>query len=266
MAKERTKRTDKRQRRKNPDRERPNRRAADYIIRHAKRTDDVKTEPIHKTLISETVEQAIADMVQTGSNVIEEQIRAGQAAAERLRLGIANSRQLNSDINVLMENLLATTRDVGNTWLEVISIVVRAIGAQPPSGGGGPSHTPHGSGPVTQKGKSGNAVTVSTFTPGDDDIVGVPPQIVVKGAKVTSVSLNLHPATAAFAPLALELFAKDRSYSLSSVKFSQSSDNPPRSVLTVTVPDNQPAGIYAGAVVDSTTNQAGGTLSVTVGS
>ena len=76
MAKERTKRTDKRQRRKNPDRERPNRRATDYIIRHAKRTDDVKTEPVHKTLISETVEQAIADMVQTGSNVIEEQIRA----------------------------------------------------------------------------------------------------------------------------------------------------------------------------------------------
>lgn len=267
MARKQTNQTDKRQRRKNPDRERPNRRATDYIIRHAKKTDDVKTEPIHKTLISETVEQAIADMVQTGSNVIEEQIRAGQAAAERLRLGIANSRQLNSDINVLMENLLATTRDVGNTWLELVSIVVRAIGAQPPSGGGGgPKHTPHGSGPVTQKGKSGNAVTVSTFTPGDDDIVGVPPQIVVNGAKVTSVSLNLHPATAGFAPLALELFAQDRRSSLSSVKFSQSSDNPPRSILTITVPANQPAGIYAGAVVDSTTNQAGGTLSVTVGS
>jgi hypothetical protein len=265
MAKERTNRTDKRQRRKNPDRERPNRRVTDHIIRHARKTDDVKTEPIHKTQISETVEQAIADMVQTGSNVIEEQIRTGQAAAERLRLGIANSRQLNSDINVLMENLLATTRDVGNTWLELIAIAVRAIGAQPPSGGGGPSHSPRGSGTVTKKGTSGNAVTISTFTPGDVDIVGVPPQIVVDGAKVTSVSLNLHPATAAFAPLALELFAKDRRYSLSSVKFSQRPDNPPRSILTVSVPNNQPAGIYAGIVVDSTTNEAGGTLSVTVG-
>jgi hypothetical protein len=266
MAKERTNRTDKRQQRKNPDRGGPNRRATDYIIRHAKKKGHVKTERIPKTLISESVEQAIANMVQTGSNVIEEQIRAGQAAAERLRQGIANSRQLNSDINLLIENLLATTKDVGTTWLELISIIVRAIGAQPPHGGGGTPHTPpHGSGTVTKKGTSGKAVTVSTFTPGDADIVGVPPQIVVKGARATSVSLNLHPSTAEFAPLALELFAKDRRYSLSSVKFSQSSDDPPRSVLTVTVPDNQPTGIYTGAVVDSTTNEAGGTLSVTVG-
>lgn len=264
MAKERTNRSDKRLQRKNPDRERPNRRATDYIIRHAKKKSHIKTERISNTLISESVEQAIANMVQTGSNVIEEQIRAGQAAAERLRLGIANSRQLNSDVNLLVENLLATTKDVGTTWLELISIIVRAIGAQSPNGGSSPDIPAHGSGTITKKGTSGNAVTVSTFTPGDADIVGVPPRIVVKGARATRVSLNLHPSKAEFAPLALELFAKDRRHSLSSVKFSRSSDDPPHSVLTVTVPNNQPAGIYAGAVVDSTTNEAGGTLSVTV--
>jgi hypothetical protein len=263
MAKERTNRSQKRQQRKNPDRGGPNRGATDYIIRHAKKKGHAKAGPIPRTLISESVEHAISNMVQTGSNVIEEQIRAGQAAAERLRLGISNSRQLNSDVNLLMENLLATTKDVGTTWLELISVIVRAIGAQPPHGGGGTP--PDGSGTVTKKATSGNTTTVSTFTPGDVDIVGVPPKIVVKGARATSVSLNLHPSKAGFAPLAQELFAKDRRYSLSSVKFSQSSDRPPRSVLTVTVPDSQPAGIYTGAVVDSTTNTPGGTLSVTVG-
>lgn len=264
MAKGRIDRTNKRQQRKDPERGGPNRRAADYIIRHAKKKDHVKTGSAPRELISESVQQAIVNMVQTGSDVIEEQIRAGQAAAERLRSGISNSRQLNSDINALMENLLATTKDVGATWLELISIIVRAIGAQPPSGGGGPSHTPHGSGPVTQKGTSGGAATVSTFTPGDADIVGVPPQIVVRGKRTKSVSLNLHPSRPGFAPLALQLFAKDRRHSLSSVKFTKSSGDPPRSVLTVTVPDNQPDGTYTGAVVDSTTNEAGGTLSVTV--
>jgi hypothetical protein len=266
MAKAGTNRTDKRQQRKDPAREGPNRRATDHIIRHAKKKDDVKTGRVPRTMISESVEQAIASMVQTGSDVIEEQIRAGQAAAERLRLGIANSPQLNSDISTLMDNLLATTKDVGATWLEVVSIVVRAIGAQPPHGGGnGTPHPPHGSGPVTQRGTSGSAETMSTITPGDDDIVGVPPQIVVKGARVTSVSLNLHPIKPGFAPLALDLFAKGRRYSLSSVKFTKSpNSNPPFSILTVTVPDDQAPGTYTGVVVDSTTNEAGGTLSVTV--
>jgi hypothetical protein len=268
MAKE-PKRTGKRQQRKDPDRGGPNRRATDHIIRHAKKKDHVKTGRAPKTLISESVQQAITNMVQTSSSVIEENIRAGQAAAERLRLGIANSRQLNSDINTLMENLLATTRDIGATWLELISIIVRAVGAQPPPGGGGPNgggtpHAPpHGSGTVTRKGTSGSAATVSTITPGDAAMTGVPPQIVVRGARVTSVLLDLHPRTPSFAPLVRQLVAKDPQYSLNSARFTRSAD-PPRLVLTVTVPNNQPAGTYTGAVVDSGTNEAGGTLSVTV--
>src|SRR5437868_1241211 len=110
MAKQHNNQTNKRKQRKDPDRTGPNRRATDHIIRHAKKRDHVKTGAAPKGQISEGVQQAIANMVQTSSNVIEEQIRAGQAAAERLRLGIANSRQLNADVNMLVENLLATTK------------------------------------------------------------------------------------------------------------------------------------------------------------
>ena len=79
-----------------------------------------------KNPLSETLQNAISDMVELSSTVIEDQIRAGQTAAERLRDGIASSERLNSDVNVLVDGLVATTKDVGATWLEVLSIVMRS--------------------------------------------------------------------------------------------------------------------------------------------
>jgi hypothetical protein len=147
-----------------------------------------------------------------------------------------------------------------------MSIIVQSLGAKPPQRGGGstPHTPPSGSGTVTQEGKSGGAATISTFTPGLADIVGEPPEIVVQGKRVTSVSLNLHPSTPGFSPLAQPLSTKDQQYFLNSVEFTRSSSKPPRFVLTVTVPVSQPAGTYTGAVVDSSNGKGGGTLSVTI--
>jgi hypothetical protein len=201
-------------------------------------------------------------VVQLSSSVIEEQIVAGRQAAERLRDGLANSPRLNSDITTLVENLIATTRDVGATWLELISIILRSIGTQP-GGGGGVPHTPHGSGKVTRTGTSGGAITVSSITPGDASAVGVPPQIVVTGGRVKNVTLDLHPSTARFVPIVGQLTAGNPKYVLTGAKFSVR-PNPPGLVLTVSVPKDQAAGIYSGVVVDSSTGEPGGTLSVTV--
>lgn len=98
--------TKKRSRRKNPGRGGPHRGASEHIDRNAD----------GPALVSKTVQQAITNMVQLSSTVIEEQIRAGQAAAARMRDGIANSRQLNTDVNLVIDNLVATTKDVGATW------------------------------------------------------------------------------------------------------------------------------------------------------
>ena len=95
--------------------------------------------------VSKTVQQAITNMVQMSSTVIEEQIRAGQAAAARMRDGIANSRQLNTDVNLVIDNLVATTKDVGATWLDLLSIMARSISTQSPGPGapGGPAAYRH---------------------------------------------------------------------------------------------------------------------------
>ncbi len=225
--------------------------------------------------VSKTVEQAISGMVQQSSAFIEEQICAGQLAAERLRDGITNSKQLNADINTLVENLVATTKDVGATWLDLISIIIRAIGTQQPNGGGSSGgntpHTPPGPGPtVTRSGMSGGTTTTSSITPADGTVSGVAPRIVVNGANVKSVVLDLRPPSLQFVPFVQQLTAGDRNRSLGAksarslnAKFSMSSDSSGL-VLTVNIPSDQPPGVYTGAVVDSRTNAAGGTLSVTV--
>jgi hypothetical protein len=267
MAKKASGRTGQRQRRDDPDRETPDRRASEHIRRNAGSQKGGRySNHDSKPRISNSVEEAISGMVQQSSAFIEEQIRAGQQAAERLRDGLANSKQLNADINTLVENLVATTKDVGATWLDLISIIIRAIGTQQPHGGGGGGGTPHTPpGPgimVTRSGTSGGATTLSSITPADNTIVGVPPRIVVKGAHVTSVVLDLRPPSLRFVPVVPQLMAADLRRSFSA-QFALSSDSSSL-VLTVTVPDGQPRGIYTGAIVDSRTNEAGGTLSVTV--
>jgi hypothetical protein len=260
-AKKAAKSKSKRLRRGEPARGAANRSAGDHILRNSGSNGGGKPRP-PKSQISQSVEQAISDVVQLGSSVIEEQIVAGRQAAERLRDGLANSPRLNSDITGLVENLIATTRDVGATWLELVSIILRSIGTQP-GGGGGVPHTPHGSGKVTKTGTSGGANTVSSITPADPSAVGVPPQIVVTGGRVKNVTLDLHPRTARFVPLVGPLTAGNPKYVLTGAKFSVKS-NPPGLVLTVSAPKDQAAGIYSGVVVDSSTGEPGGTLSVTV--
>jgi hypothetical protein len=170
---------------------------------------------------------------------------------ERLRDGIANSKQLNTDVNMLVENLVATTKDVGATWLHLLSIVVRSMGSQPP--GDGP---PHGyarspgagtaqatAGTVTQTGTSGSAATISSITPTDPAKPAVPPVIVVKGVRVRSVALDLRPSSLRFVPVVRTLLASDPNRGLTTVKFELSADQT-HLILTVNVPRDQPSGIY----------------------
>ncbi len=266
MAKKSTKRTGERMRRDDPKRSGPNRSATDHIMLAAKKRGSAKRGP--RLGLSASVQQAIETMVQTSSNVIEEQIRAGQAAAERLRFGLTNSPQLNTDINMMIENLVATTRHLGSTWLELISVIIRALGAQQSTQGGGPfggstSFFRPGLGTVTQTGKCNNATTSSSITPAEPAIAASPPEIVVSSKRVTNVVLDLRPRSPGFSPFVQELVAAKSKRSLTSAKFTPS-PNSPRLVLTIDVPARQPAGTYTGPVVDSSTKQAGGTLSVTI--
>ena len=85
-----------------------------------------------------------------------------------MRHGMTNTGQLNANINTLAESLVAVTRDIGVTWLELISMIVRSIDAQAPlsggPGGGGISHPPaRRAGTVTRTAKSGRRQDAQQF-------------------------------------------------------------------------------------------------------
>jgi hypothetical protein len=245
-----------RARRKNPGRKNPYRGASEHINRNGD----------GPALVSQTVQKAITNMVQMSSTVIEEQIRAGQAAAARMRDGIANSRQLNTDLNLVIENLVATTKDVGATWLDLLSIVTRSISSQSAgtSAAGGFGAGISQPRTITKAGTSGGAATISNITPADAATPAVPPEIVVTGRGAKKVVLDLRPHAPRFVPIVRELLASGQAHRLSGVKFRL---NPQKKlVLTVNISRGQAAGTYTGVIVDHSTNHPGGTVSVTIGS
>jgi hypothetical protein len=269
MAKKTTSRQQqtKRMRRGDPERGTADRRATHHIMLMAKKPNGKKTSPGPDPGVSGSVQDAISSMVRKSSAFIEEQILAGQNAAARMRHGMTQTGQLNANINMLAESLVAVTRDIGVTWIELLSMIVRSLDAQAPlpggpGGGGIPHPPPRRGGTVTHTSKSGGAATLSSITAADAEIPVVPPHIVVKGKKAKSVALDLRPSSTRFVPHIRHLVATDPKHSLTA-KFTRSSD-PLRLVLVVEVPDSQHPGTYTGAVVDSSTNEPGGTVSVTV--
>ncbi|EHR00244.1 hypothetical protein [Bradyrhizobium sp. WSM471] len=268
MATKSKSRKPERLRRSDPERGTPNRSPTDHIRNHSGSGNgnggNKQSGP--KSQVSETLQKAIADIVELSSTVIEDQIRAGQTAAERLRDGISGSERLNKDVTALVDGLVTTTKDVGATWLELLSIVLRSIGKEPspPPGGGRPP--PGSSNPSRTKtvtGTSGGAATTSSITPNDPTIEPVPLDIVVTGTGVKSVTLDLRPPSLRFVPFLHELQGRDPKYSLATVEFTRNDKG--KLVLSVRGQAGQHQAVYAGVVVDSYTNEPGGTVSVTIG-
>lgn len=223
--------------------------------------------------IAATVKQTIAGVVELGYDVIDKQIRDGRDAAERLRAGLATSTQLNANINNLVEGLVATTRDVGATWLDLISIVLRSVGPQTPcpapnrdfsvAGQASAIHTRTAT--ITKTGSSGSARTISRITPADVTSPSVPPEIEVRGVGVREVTLDLRPPSADFAPFVEPLRAHGaRAAELTGVRFELSADRT-HAVLLVEIPPNQPAATYTGVILDSSSHKGGGWVHVVVG-
>jgi hypothetical protein len=263
----------KRLHRSDPPRAAPNRSGKDHVRRNATPSDDDsppgRTEE-RSEWIAGAVQKSVAGVVNLGYEVIERQIQEGRLAAERLRAGLATSTQLNADVNNLVEGLVATTKDVGATWLDLLSIILRSVGQQAPCAGPPPPSgqtdtTRSTAATTTRTGTSGAAATVSSITPVDPASPRVPPAIEVTGIRVRRVTLDLRPTSMRFVPLVRPLAANDPQLApLTGVRFELSADQT-HSVLRVNVPRDQAAAAYTGAIVDSSTNEPGGSVIVVVG-
>jgi len=264
MAKGNDTRKEKRYGRKEPERKGPKRNPGDYVRRNASsRNDDERKFAEPQSLVGASVQNVINDMVQLSSTVIEDQIRAGQAAASRMRDNFSSSDKLSGEMSSVVNSLAAATKDIGNAWVELLTIVITAIGTKPPPGGhpspGGPTSPPT----RTWTSSSGGAQTICHLTPADPESDAEAPEIAVTGSGAKDVTLELKPPTTRFVPVVHPLLTSDLKNKMDGAKFGLNKQR--KLVLTVNVPRGQPPGTYTGAVVDSTTGKSGGTVSVTVG-
>lgn len=192
----------------------------------------------------------IARSVDLGYRVVDEYVRQGQKAAERLSGRGAAPETIATDMQDAALRMTQYASDFVGLWFEVLGLTTpgaegRAWSA--PSAAG--SAAPEPSRPASTA-PAGDATRVHI------DVASVHP---------VEVALDLRPA-AAHCPLAAQPLRAvgPELPPLTEVSFTRvSADEPVR--LRLRVPAEQPPGVYNGLVTDERTNRPVGTVSVRVG-
>jgi hypothetical protein len=180
-----------------------------------------------------TANAIIGDAVSRGYKVIEDQIQQGRDAAERFRAGTYSSGDAEADIKKLVNRVMDLAKDLGTAGFELAAAAIRDPRAPPrdPHSPPSPSQSPD--------------VAIETHS-----------------ARPVQVTCKLSPPSARFVPSVPALYSNNpEAPPLKGIRFDVRDNRP---VLLVNIPDDQPLGTYAGAIVDMSTNEAGGFVSVSI--
>jgi hypothetical protein len=176
------------------------------------------------------VQEVIHGAVKLGYSVVDEHLEHGRQAAQRIRSGSYTSADIETDVGLLVERLARTAKEMTAAWLEIMSVATKTTVAAAPAG-------PSARAPISVR---------------------------VQSARPAQVTLDLHPLSPQFVPAVHALYPKPPGQGvLTDVKFALHPERA-HATLTVTIPDDLPAGIYAGVITDSATHQPGGTVCVHV--
>jgi len=200
----------------------------------------------------DAADSAVAHGVRLGYKVVEEQILHGRVLAQRLgkatsKLGAAGT----GEVTVLIERFLHLYKDMGSLCVDAMESLARssairsglaraAQAAQSP-----PAARDQASGASTPESSVGSGFAIEVASP-----------------RRTQVTLDLRLRPGRFVPKVHALHPSDPSIpSLTGVSFDIDPARP-EPMLRIEVPDQQPAAMYTGVVVDSASNEPRGTLSV----
>jgi hypothetical protein len=187
---------------------------------------------------------AVAQGVELGYRVVEEQIRHGQRVAEQINKQSYDPGAIGNDIREVAERMLRYYADLSALWFELLGSLIGNTGL--PRGSLGPGRpTPE---PFPMGGSASGPPAVS---------------IEVVSSRPTRTTLDLRPPVDGSRLSAQDLRASGSGKPpLTDVAFEPVSDG--GLVLRIRVPETQPPGIYTGAVIDRDTGQPRGTLSVSL--
>ena len=189
--------------------------------------------------------------VEVGYRVVEEHIRQGQAAAQQFNSraashepGRKDAQAAPEDVQQLLQRMFQSFSDLVPLWLELINTVASSRFSPSPLNQSQPGHPQAGATP----GDAASAVSVEVVCTRPTR-VALQLQAPCDGRHLATHGLrSIDPAKPAIAEVA---FVSD----------------PARNgaCLRINVPEDQPAGIYTGVVIDTNSGEPRGTLSVRVG-
>jgi hypothetical protein len=185
-----------------------------------------------------TVEEVVSEAVRKGYEVVEENLRQGRQAAQRLRLGTYKSSEIRGELGSFGNRLLQLGMELGATWVQLVAAIVRDPQLRFAFEEAG-QETP------------GTAATVQPVSP--------PIAYRVRCSREVEHSLALHPLHRPMVPTVAGLYSLDADVSIppGRVTFRREGDS---LVVHINVPDDLPAGTYNGAVIDRDTQEPIGTL------
>lgn len=213
------------------------------------RTETTNGAPAAKPLASEkprptaTAASSLAEGVELAYSVIEKYIAEGRRTAEGLSTQPYATRAANGNLQDILERMLRFQAEILPLWVEMLTALAKV---EPLRNGytTSPSARPH------RNGKNPAATVVPI------EVVSIRPVQVL-------MELVPNSDTQSLVALALSSVAPGKP-TLTQVSFVQDKAEG-RVKLRVQIPDKQPAGTYAGVVVDRNSGEARGTLSVRIG-
>jgi hypothetical protein len=193
---------------------------------------------------ADKIEDPVARGVNLGYSVVEEQIRQGERLAERLRSAQSGPGAKPLDFGALIERALNVYKDVGALALAAAETLARN--------------------PSVQAGVArawrGAAASDAPAAPGGF----WPFALELNSSRRVTVRLELRPRPERFAPRVRALHPVSAAAPpLTSARFETDSASV-APVLRIDIEDSQPADVYSGVVVEATTNEPCGTLSVRI--
>lgn len=201
----------------------------------------------------------IARSVELGYRVVDEYIRQGRKAAERLGGSSLGPAAFGGDVAELGARVMRYTTELMGLWMQLADATMGAEASRSAASTMSPSPAAAeelGARPVAADATAGS----SSPHVGD----GVRVRVEVVSLWPTEVWLDLRPEGVNAPVVAHALRAGDpRLPRLDDVTFANGSfDEPP--LLRVRIPPSQPSGIYNGLLIDSRTSRPVGTVSVRV--
>lgn len=255
-----------RKHREDPERSGP-RRDWSSLYRQPDARDGAARPPAQDIGHADAIDDAVAHGVELGYRVIDEYIRQGQRAAERFnRDGYGNghydSDAAAGDLQELLERLMRYSARLLPQWLEaagalapaseILRDLLREWDTQSRNGASS-------EGASSDNAKSGQASSTGAAPDGNEQLA-----IEVVSSRATRVTLNLRAHSARPALLAGGLRAINPEWPPLTEVALVAVDGGGSPVVRIRVPDDQPAGVYTGVLVDAHSGEPCGTLSVRI--